>query len=242
MDYPEMRLPARRRWCSPMTKSKTALTALLVSMALAMGAPAEEPEQVRPSTGTLAGLRKVSSEVSKDFGARLDKGHDWLYRRMQSLLTGLDTRYSGTGQEALLVPLSPLRIGLNSELLHGSRGLTTSFRPDFEATLRLPNIERRFKLFISSSDLPESSGDPALEPYRFRFRCAREVEACGLRRLALDTGIQCRGDAPVPVREALRGERAWAGRQRRRCHRSLARPLDCALGQLRQLGAQYYCD
>jgi hypothetical protein len=148
-----------------MKQYQTATNALLLTVVLALnvGARAEEPEQVRPSIGSLGGLRRASSEVARDFGARLDKAHDWLYWRMQTLLTGFDSQFSGIGPAPLLVPLSPLRIGLNTELLHASRGLTTSFRPDFEATLQLPNIERRFKLFISSSDLPESSGDPAVE-------------------------------------------------------------------------------
>jgi hypothetical protein len=136
---------------------------LAVVIAMPMGIRAEEPEQVRPSIGTLAGLQLASSEVARDFGTQLDKGHDWLYRRMQGLLTGFDTRFFSTGQAPVIVPLSPLRIGLNSELLNGPHGLTMSFRPEFEASLQLPNVERRFKLFISSNDLAESIGDPALE-------------------------------------------------------------------------------
>jgi hypothetical protein len=157
-----------------MTQSKTGMLVLLMFVTLVMCAFADEPERVRPTTGTLAGLHKASDEVAQGFGARLDKGHDWLYRRTQNLLTGFDTRFSTIGQEALIVPLSPLRLGFDSELLHGAQGISTSLRPDFEATLRLPNIERRFKLFVSSSDLPEASGDTALErnPVRAGVRFA----------------------------------------------------------------------
>jgi hypothetical protein len=93
---------------------------------------------------------------------------------MQSWLTGFDTQFSGTDQTLLFVPLSPLRIGLNGTLLHVAHGLSSTFRPDFEATVQLPNIERRLKVFISSSDLPEASGDPALErnPLRAGVRFA----------------------------------------------------------------------
>jgi hypothetical protein len=141
------------------------MLAALVAAAMTVTAnlKADEPERVRPTTGTLAGLRKASGEAARDFGARLDHGHDWLYRHMQTLLAGFDTQFQSSGQAPLIVPLSPVRIGFDSELLRGEHGLGSSLRPDFEATLQLPNLERRFKLFVTSSDLAESAGDAALE-------------------------------------------------------------------------------
>lgn len=63
----------------------------------------------------------------------------------------------------ILVPLSPLRLGFDSEFIHRETGWAFSLPPDLEATLRLPNLERRFRVFITSTDLPEAPGDPAAE-------------------------------------------------------------------------------
>ncbi len=94
------------------------------------------------------------------FYAQLDRQHDWLFERIQGLLGGFDTQFTRTGEEALVVPVSPLRVGLDAEFLRGGHGLESALRPDFEATLHLPNIERRLTLFVSSADLQESSADP----------------------------------------------------------------------------------
>ena len=100
------------------------------------------------------------TEPAVTIGDRLDNGHDWLYRRIEHWLENFDTRFGAPADKPLDVPLSPLRIGLDSEVLHGSN--TTDFlaTPDIEGTLHLPNIEQRLKLFISSSDVSESPADP----------------------------------------------------------------------------------
>jgi hypothetical protein len=136
---------------------------LLASSAIAMRAEAEEPGQVRPSTGTFAELRKVSTDVANTLGESLDKGHDWIYRRLQHWLVNIDTQFTESERTPIVVPLSPLRIGLDGEFLNEQGGLAFVARPVLEATLQLPNLQRRFKVFISSTDLPESPGDPALE-------------------------------------------------------------------------------
>lgn len=139
------------------------LSVLLACIVLAPRAQADDPVQVRPSTDTIGQLRKASAEVANTVGEYLDTGHDWLYRRLQHLFENIDTRFAGSEGMPLVVPLSPLRIGLDSEYLHRQDGFEFAASPDFEATLRLPNLERRFKLFLTSTDLQESPGDPSLE-------------------------------------------------------------------------------
>jgi hypothetical protein len=131
---------------------------LLVSLAAA-----EEPTPVRPATGAFSGLRRASTVMAVTLGEHLDEGHDWLYRRLERFLANVDSQYSAPERAPIIVPLSPLRIGFNTELLRRHGGWLLSARPDFEATLRLPNIERRLRIFISSDDLHESPRDPALE-------------------------------------------------------------------------------
>jgi len=139
------------------------LSALLAVIAIAPHAEAEDPERVRPSSGTVRELRKVSTEAADTLGEYLDAGHDWLYRRLQHWFEDIDVRFAQSEQTAIVVPLSPLRIGFASEFVHRRGGVEFVATPDFEAAVRLPNLERRLRVFVTSDDLQESPGDPALE-------------------------------------------------------------------------------
>jgi len=147
---------------------------LFILAATVAGAQTTEPEQVRPSTGTFSQLRKASDRVAVTIGEYFDEGHDWLYRRLEHWLERVDTWFIASGQEPIVVPLSPLRIGVDAEFLHRSDGQRLAATPDFEATLRLPNIGRRLNLFVTSSDVQESPVDSALErgPVRAGLRFA----------------------------------------------------------------------
>src|ERR1700687_295353 len=56
-------------------------------------ADAENPDQVHPSTGTVVELRAVAADVADTFGGYLDKGHEWLYRRIQYFIEDVDHVY-----------------------------------------------------------------------------------------------------------------------------------------------------
>jgi hypothetical protein len=118
---------------------------------------------VHPSTGTVGKLRSATTEVADTIGEHLDAGHDWLYRRLQHLFEDIDIRFARPGDAPIVVPLSPLRIGLDSEFIHGPNGLEFAASPDIEASVLLPNIERRFKLFITSTDLQEAPRNSTAE-------------------------------------------------------------------------------
>jgi hypothetical protein len=136
------------------------LSALL---AISAYAESEGPERVRPSTGTVRKLRKASTEVIDTLGKRFDAGHDWLYRRLQGLFEKMDLRFGSAEQPPIVVPLSPVRIGFDAQFLHGQNGVDFSGSRDLEASLALPNIERRLKLFVTSADVQETPVDPAEE-------------------------------------------------------------------------------
>src|SRR6202047_3109923 len=82
------------------------LSALLAVMAIAPHAQAEDPERVRPSSGTVRELRKVSAEAAASLGEYLDAGHDWLYRRLQHWFEGIYVRFSESWRAAVLVALA----------------------------------------------------------------------------------------------------------------------------------------
>ena len=140
------------------------LTALLAFIAIAPGTEADDPERVRPSTGTVGELRQASPDTVDTLGEYLDAGHDWLYRRVQHWIEDVDLRFAEPEQAPIVVPLSPLRIGFDSELIHQRGGLQLVATPDLEATVRLPNLERRLKVFITNRDLQESpTDDPTID-------------------------------------------------------------------------------
>ena len=152
------------------------LAVALSCLPLSAGVRAQEPApyKVRPSNGTFSGLQRGSMAVARTLGERLDKGHDWLYRRLEKMLVSVDQRYAVPERAPLLVPLSPLRIDFATEFLNRQHGLGMAPRVEFDATLRLPNIERRMRIFISSRDLSEAPGNPAVDrnPLRAGVRFA----------------------------------------------------------------------
>src|ERR1700686_682851 len=139
------------------------LSALLAVIAIAPHAEAEDPERVRPSSGTVRELRKVSTEAVDTLGEYLDAGHDWLYRRLQHAFEDIDVRFAQSEHTPIVVPLSPLRIGFASEFVHRRGGVEFATTPQLEASVGLPKLERRLRVFITSDDLQESPGDPPLD-------------------------------------------------------------------------------
>ncbi|MBW4050762.1 MAG: hypothetical protein HIU85_04750 [Proteobacteria bacterium] len=152
---------------APLRKALTVLIALL-AMAITASAHDKGPERVRPSVGTIGKLQQASRAAAATLGGRLDAGHDWLYRRLQHFFEDVDLRFAVPEQAPIVVPLSPVRIGFESEFVHRKNGMDVLARPEFEATLRLPNIEQRLGVFATSADLPESPGTPVDEPNPLR--------------------------------------------------------------------------
>lgn len=152
---------------------------LLVWMLLAV-ARAEEPEHVRPPTGTVDQLRSALSAAAHSLGDKLDKGHDFLYRRLEYLIQDVDSWFAEGELAPAVAPVSPLRIGLDGAFLHRQSGFGLATTGNFAATFEVPNLRRRLKLFITSDDLQESPRDPLLEhaPVRagLRFAPGRNID------------------------------------------------------------------
>jgi hypothetical protein len=155
-------------------------------MAISARAEPEGPEQVRPSTGTFSKLRKASSEAADTVGKHLDAGHDWLYRRLQSFFEKIDLQFAPPEHAPLVVPLSPVRIGFDGQVLHGANGLDFSGSRDLEASIALPNMEQRLKLFVTSADVPENPVDPAEEHNPLSFG----AQFTARTHLRLQLGVQ----------------------------------------------------
>jgi hypothetical protein len=134
----------------------------------------EDPDRVRPSTGSVSELRAAVADATDSLVEHLDRIHDRLYRWAQHLIDDLDMRFAEADTAPIVAPLSPVRIGFDADILHLRNGIGLSGTSDFEATLHVPNLERRLKVFVTSDDLQEAPGDQALEhnPVRAGLRIA----------------------------------------------------------------------
>jgi hypothetical protein len=141
------------------------LIMVLACTALRAHADADNPAQVRPSSGTVKELRAIATRAVDTLGDYLDEGHDWLYRRSQYLIEDVDTWFTEEGVAPLVVPVSPLRVDFDGELLHKKDGYGLTSIHNFDATLRIPNLERRLRLFITSYSIQETPVvDPTQQP------------------------------------------------------------------------------
>lgn len=109
----------------------------------------------------LAGLAALPLRAQDS--PRLDTAHDWLYRSLQQWIAQFDRGFARVGEPPLEVPPSMLRIDFEATAVHGPRGSALLGSTDVEATVHLPNIERRLRLFITSEDLQESPTLPAAQ-------------------------------------------------------------------------------
>jgi hypothetical protein len=137
---------------------------LLAALALVSPQPptrAEAPAQVQPSAGTVKEVRVSETYAPRSFGDYIDQGHDWLYRRMQYLIEDFDSWFAQDGVAPIVVPVSPLRIDFDGEILRNRGGLGLVSARNFYASLQVPNLEHRLKVFITDDDLKESPVGPA---------------------------------------------------------------------------------
>ncbi len=76
----------------------------------------------------------------------------------------------------LVLPVSPLRVDFDGDFLHKPSGFGLASARSYDATLRVPNLEHRLRLFITNDSLQETPVvDPAQEqnPVRAGLRwCA----------------------------------------------------------------------
>lgn len=113
-----------------------------------------------------------------DFSQRLDDAHDRLYTRFQRLVEATDNRYARKDRELKPVPAAPFRIGLTSEVLDRSDGVDVSLDLDVDVSLRLPNLEDRMRIFITSIELdeaPQVAGDDSNLRAGLRYQLQKYV-------------------------------------------------------------------
>ncbi len=91
-----------------------------------------------------------------DFQQRVDQAHDRVYAWTQGVVEATDHKFASKDREMLPVPAAPFRIAVNLQSIDRSDGLDLNLDVDLDIALSLPNIEKRFRIFITSDALDEA--------------------------------------------------------------------------------------
>lgn len=164
--------------------------------------PARSTERYRPTGLSVQEIRARSAAAAPplDFTQRLDHAHDRLYAWTQGVVESTDRRLADKDRPLQPVPAAPFRIGLTGEWIDRSSGREVDLLAEFDISLRLPNLERRLGVFISSGDLYEA---PRSERSTEGLRAGLRYRL--LRSLDFDLGM--RVDVPPVAFAALK----WSG-------------------------------
>lgn len=120
---------------------------------------AETDRRYRPTTSSVEEIRsqRELAPVPLDFRQRLDHAHDQIYVWMQSRVRGLDHGLAGDDKPLRPVPAAPFRLALVGEAIDRDGSVDPGIDANFDIALRLPNIEERLRIFITSGELDESA-------------------------------------------------------------------------------------
>jgi hypothetical protein len=91
-----------------------------------------------------------------DFQQRVDQAHDHVYTWTQGLVEATDHKFADKDRELLPVPAAPFRLGMNLQSIDHNNGLDMKLDVDLDIALSLPNIEKRFRIFVTSDALDEA--------------------------------------------------------------------------------------
>ena len=161
---------------------------------------AEPPQVILPSSTPAQDLVEAGPT-----GTALDRLHDRLFLGVQDFITDVDERYIDDPATALPVPVSPFRIGLQAETLRRADGtLDTAPRIDVDLLLKMPNLQRRLQLFITSDAVDESPLRAGNSLYDLRAGARFSL----LRNLDFDVGV--RADLPPVAFASLRWQKQWS--------------------------------
>lgn len=126
--------------------------------AVSAGVKAERAGRSRPTARSTEEIRRQNATAAYplDFEQRLDHAHDRVYTWMQGRVEATDHVFADKDRPLEATPAAPFRVGLTLESIDRSGKTEVNFDGNLDIALSLPNIEKRLRLFITSSDLDES--------------------------------------------------------------------------------------
>jgi hypothetical protein len=146
-----------------------------------------DAQRYRPAGLSVTEVRSLNEAAAPplDFGQRLDYGHDRLYAWTQGVVEATDRRFADKDKPLQPVPAAPFRLGVVGEWIDHNGGREVDLRAEFDIALRLPNLERRLRVFITSGTLDEA---PRNERETEGLRAGLRYEL--LRFLDFDLGMK----------------------------------------------------
>lgn len=114
------------------------------------------PELLPPAPGELP--TEEDSHASPKLGARMDDFHDHTCLLMKHLLDGFDGWFARPDEEPLPSVECPFFVGFEDNFLDRGVGMKSHYRLNCDMKLRLPNFERRMRLFVTTEPLDEFVG------------------------------------------------------------------------------------
>lgn len=204
----------RKWWHGP---GGAALALQLLSGGWASGpiawAQTSPPAEPGPRTAVVKPTEQVIDEIlvleaaepppGDDAGERFDALHDDLYAELQRAFRWLDTRFVGDDERPVPIPASPFSITVGPTVMKRGDRYIADVDAEFDVTLKLPNMQRRASVFLTTEDLSEisESKDSGQQTVRAGLRVG------ALRYFDVELGAKL--DAPPVGYAALRWSRRW---------------------------------
>jgi hypothetical protein len=168
-------------------------------------APASLTSRNSPTERTVEEIRlqHQNAPYPLDFEERLDHVHDGIYTWVQGTIEATDYYFAPKKDELKPVPAAPFRLGLVLESIDRSDGLDLRLTADLDIALRLPNIEDRLRVFVTSDELDESPRD-SRDDNALRAGLRYEI----LRHVDFDIGVKV--DLPPVAFASIRWRQQYA--------------------------------
>ena len=145
------------------------------------------PEQVpaitrhRPTEQSIDEVQAERAATPPPVGVEqhLDDAHDKLFVWSQGLVEGTDQYFADEDKEKKPVPPAPYRLGLNVKSLDRSDGLDFSLEAEFDIQIKMPNIQRRLSLFVTSEavdEAPRAAGEDSRLSAGVRYELRSQID------------------------------------------------------------------
>lgn len=122
--------------------------------------------EIRPSILDIERLVDEPIEAASS----LDAWHNQIFLGVQRRLLSFDHRFLDPLEEAVPVPVSPFRLGVDLTGLHRDGSFDLETAADFDISLNLPNLEQSLDVFVTTDALSESTLEQATESLRAGLR------------------------------------------------------------------------
>jgi len=192
--------------------ARLALFPLLALMGVARAQSGEVPlpgpqtAVVKPTERTIdeiLALEAAAPPPADGVADHVDAAHDRFYAAMEEAFRWIDTRFVDDDEKPVPIPASPFSINIGPSVIQRGDRYVADVDAEFDLTLKLPNMQRRASVFLTTEDLSEvsESKDSGQQTLRAGLRYAAPR--------AFDFELGAKLDAPPVGYVGLRWSRRW---------------------------------